>query len=149
MIYWNRNRSNKITNFWYLDSATYKSKSPIWDTMNLSTDADRSKGAQGDIYMNIANTTLNRGQISFNILRWINRHIMLKYSKAPIIQGYPVWVYAHIFILQELKKLSFILCLIMYGCSVRRLKVTMHLIYSSYCFPAVPTRWLFRASGAC
>ena len=34
----------------------------------------------------------------------------------------------------------------MFGGWVRRLKVTKHLIYSSYCLAVVPARWLFRAS---
>ena len=34
----------------------------------------------------------------------------------------------------------------MFGCQLRRLKVTKHLIFSSYCLAAVPARWLFRAS---
>ena len=49
-------------------------------------------------------------KFSFNIFRWINRHIMLKWSHAHIVQSYPVWVYANIFISPKLNKCSFISC---------------------------------------
>jgi hypothetical protein len=71
------------------------------------------------------------------IFRWINRHLMLKCSYAHIVQSYPVWVYAHLFISPKPKKYSFnkswikiqllflcILCLNILGCWVRRLNVT-------------------------
>ena len=86
-------------------------------------------------------------KFSFNIFKWVNRHIMLKWSYAHKVQSYPVWAYAHIFIsskLLNLKKIWWffvcILCLNLFGCWVRRSKVTKHFIYSIYCLAVVPAR---------
>ena len=45
-------------------------------------------------------------KFSLNIFRWINRHLMLKSSWAHIVQSYPVWVYAHLFVSPKLKHIA-------------------------------------------
>ena len=41
-------------------------------------------------------------KFSFYTFRWVNRHIMLKWSYALKVHSYPVWVYTHIFISPKL-----------------------------------------------
>ena len=94
------------------------------------------------------NLQQKRAKFSFNIFRWVNRHVMLKWSYAHKVQSYSVWVYicSYVHFIKALKyKLNLlilfcILCLNLFGCWVRRLKYTKHFIYSIYSLAAVPAR---------
>ena len=90
---------------WLSDDLLRTSEDSLWtfwelrDENTANTISNRANTENKANTANTFKTAKTAAKFSFDIFRWINRHIMLKCSYAHRVQSYPVWVYAHIFIL--------------------------------------------------